>query len=212
GAEREPQGWRDRLRDPSAWEDPEALAELVRTVPVSGQSVPLLLAFGERMAAKGGDAPAFLKRVQQEHPADFWANLILGDALVKTAPVEAGGYYRAALASRPSAAVGYTALGDALYAQQLRDEATAYYRRAGQIDPQEARGHTNLGNILHATGQVDEALACYHRALQVDPDYAWAHFDLANTLRDAGRREEALEHYRRFHTLDPTNSHVANIL
>jgi serine/threonine-protein kinase len=138
--------------------------------------------------------------------------LILGDALVKAAPVEAGGYYRAALASRPGAAVGYTSLGDALYAQQFRDEATAYYRRAVQIEPQYARGHTNLGNILKDAGQIDEAIACYRRALQVDPDYAWAHYDLATTLREMGRRDEALEHYRRFHALDPTNMHVANIL
>jgi serine/threonine-protein kinase len=211
-ADPDPQGWRDRLRDPASWDDPVALAELARTLPLGEQSVPLLLALGERLEAAGGDAPAFLKRVQQEHPADFWANLILGDALLKAAPVEAGGYYRAALASRPQAAVGYTALGDALYAQQFQDEATAYYRRAVQIDPQYARGHTNLGNILHAAGQMDEAMACYRRALEVDPDYAWAHFDLANALRDAGRREEALEHYRRFHTLDPTNTHIANIL
>jgi serine/threonine-protein kinase len=211
-ADPDPQGWRDRIRDSASWENPKALAELARTVPVSGQSVSLLLALGERLGAAGGDAPALLKRVQTEHPADFWANLILGDALVKTAPVEAGGYYRAALAGRPGAAVGYTALGDALQAQQLRDEATAYYRRAVQIDPLYARGHTNLGNILKAADQVDEAIACYRKALEVDPDYAWAHYDLANTLREAGRREEAIKHYRRFHDLDPANTHVANIL
>jgi serine/threonine-protein kinase len=206
------QGWRDRIRNPPSWEDRVALEELARTVPVSEQPVSLLLALGERLGSAGGDAPAFLKRVQSEHPADFWANLILGDALVKTVPVEAAGYYRAALASRPGAAVGYTALGDALYAQQLRDEATAYYRRALQIDPKYARGHTNLGNILKDAGNVGEAIACYRRALEVDPDYAWAHFDLANALRESGRREEALDHFRRFHALDPTNSHVANIL
>jgi serine/threonine-protein kinase len=211
-ADPDPHGWRDRIRDPAVWKDRAALDELATAVPVSKQPVPLLLALGERLGAAGGDAPAFLKRVQSEHPADFWANLILGDALVKAAPVEAGGYYRAALASRPGAAVGYTALGDALYEQQLRDEATAYYRRAVQIDPQYARGHTNLGNILKHAGQMDEAIACYRRALEVDPDYAWAHFDLANLLSEVGRRDEALEHYRRFHALDPTNTHVANIL
>jgi serine/threonine-protein kinase len=211
-ADPDPQGWRDRIRDPASWEDPATLAELARKVPVSGQSVSLLLALGERLGAAGGDAPALLKRVQTEHPADFWANLILGDALVKTAPAEAGGYYRAALAGRPGAAVGYTALGDALQAQQLRDEATAYYRRAVKIDPQYARGHTNLGNILKAADQVEEAIACYRKALEVDPDYAWAHYDLANTLREAGRRDEAIKHYRRFHALDPSNTHVANIL
>jgi serine/threonine-protein kinase len=211
-ADPDPQAWRDRIRDPKSFEDRATLEELGRTAPVSQQPVPLLLALGERLGAAGGDAPAFLKRVQREHPADFMANLVLGDALVKTAPVEAGGYYRAALASRPGAAVGYTALGDALNEQQLREEATAYYRRAVQIDPQYARGHTNLGNILKGAGQVDEAIACYHRALQVDPDYAWAHFDLANTLREAGRKEEAIEHFRQFLALDPTNNHVANIV
>jgi serine/threonine-protein kinase len=211
-ADPDPSGWRDRIRDPASWEDRAALEELARTLPVNAQPVPLLLALGERLGAAGGDAPAFLKRVQSEYPADFCANLILGDALVKAAPVEAGGYYRAALASRPGAAVGYTALGDALNAQQLRDEATAYYRRAVQIDPQYARGHTNLGNILKATDQIEEAIACYRQALDVDPDYAWAHYDLANTLREVCRRDEALEHYRQFHALDPNNTHVTNIL
>jgi serine/threonine-protein kinase len=211
-ADPDPHGWRDRICNPASWENRAALDHLAQTVAVSEQSVPLLLAFGERLEAAGGDAPGFLKRVQREHPDDFWANLILGDALVKTAPVEAGSYYRAALASRPKAAVPYTAMGDALYAQNLRDEATEYYRRAVQIDPHYARGHTNLGNILKDTGHTDEAMACYRKALRVDPDYAWAHFDLANALREAGRGDEALEHFRRFHELDPTNSHVANIL
>jgi serine/threonine-protein kinase len=211
-ADPDEQGWRDRIRDPASWEDPASLAELARTVPVSRLSVSLLLALGERLGAAGGDARAFLKRVQTEHPADFWANLILGDAVLATSPVEAAGYYRAALASRPGAAVAYTSVGDALQGQKLLEEATGYYRRAVQIDPSYARGHTNLGNILNGAGQVDEAMACYRKALEVDPDYAWAHYDLANTLREAGRREEALEHYRRFHALDPSNTHVANIL
>src|SRR5262249_28055878 len=84
------------LRDPASWEDLAVLDELAQTVPVSGQSVSLLLALGERLGVAGGDAPAFLKRVLAEHPADFWVNLILGDALLATAPVEAAGYYRAA--------------------------------------------------------------------------------------------------------------------
>jgi eukaryotic-like serine/threonine-protein kinase len=211
-ADPDPQGWRDRIRDPASWEDPVALAELAQTVPVREQSVSLLLTLGERLGAAGGDAPAFLKRVQQAHPADFWANLILGDALLKAAPGEAGGYYRAALASRPGAAVAYTALGDALYGQNLRDEAIGYYRWAVQIDPRYARGQTNLGNILKHIGQMEEAIACYRRALEADPDYAWAHLDLANTLREAGRAREALEHYRQYHAIGPTIPHVENVL
>jgi serine/threonine-protein kinase len=181
-------------------------------VPVEEQSVPLLLALGERLGAAGGDMPTFLKRVQTEHPADFWVNLVLGDALVAAAPVEAGAYYRAALASRPGTAVVYTALGDALTAQKLPAEAIGYYRRAVRIDPNYARGHTNLGNSLKSAGQRDEAIACYRKALEVDPNYAWAHLDLAKTLREAGRADEALEHYRQYHAIGPTIPNVENIL
>ncbi|HJZ91232.1 MAG TPA: serine/threonine-protein kinase [Gemmataceae bacterium] len=211
-ADPDPQGWRDRIRDPVSWDDPAVLAELAQTVPVSELSVPLLLALAERLGVAGGDAPAFLKRVLAENPTDFWVNLILGDALLAAAPVEAGGYYRAALAARPGAAVAYTALGDALRAQNLRDEAIRYYRRAVQIDPQYARGHTNLGNILNDLGRMDEATACYGRALEVDPNYAWAHFDLANMLRDAGRMDEAIEHYRQYLAVDPTHPYVAHLV
>jgi serine/threonine-protein kinase len=126
--------------------------------------------------------------------------------------VEAGAYYRAALASRPGTAVVYTALGDALTAQKLPAEAIGYYRRAVRIDPNYARGHTNLGNSLKSAGQTDEAIACYRTALEVDPNYAWAHLDLANALRDTGRADEALEHYRQYHAIGPTIPYVANIL
>src|SRR5262249_55903396 len=211
-ADRDPQGWRDRIREPASWEDRAALVELARTVPVSEPSVPLLLALAERLGVAGGDAPAFLKRVLAEHPSNFWVNLILGDALLAAAPVEAGGYYRAALAGRPDAAVAYTALGDALRAQNLRDEAIQYYRRAVQIDPQYARGHTNLGNILNDLGRPDEATACYRKALEIDPTYPWAHYDLATMLRDAGQMDEAIEHYRQYLAVDSTHTYVAHLV
>ena len=70
-------GWRERVLDPAGWEDRAALAELARTAPVASESVPLLLALGERLSAARGDAAPFLRRVQDEHPADFWPNLIL---------------------------------------------------------------------------------------------------------------------------------------
>jgi serine/threonine-protein kinase len=211
-ADPDPNGWGDRIRDPASWEDAPALIELAQVVPAREQSVSLLLALGERLEKAGGDAPAFLKRVQADHPADFWANLVLGDALVGASPAEAGGFYRAALASRPGAAVGYAALGDAYNGQHLREEAIKYYRWSVQIDPQYARGHTNLGNILNSSGLTEEAIACYQRALKADPDYAWAHFDLANTLQGMGRRDEAIGHFSQFLALDPSNTHVANII
>jgi serine/threonine-protein kinase len=211
-ADPDPLGWADRIRDSARWSDLAALSELAETVPVRGQSISLLLMLGGRIRAAGGNPQAFLKRVQTDHPADFWANMGLGDALFRDAPVEAAGYYRAALASRPEAAVAYSALGDSLRIQKRLDEAIRYYRQALAIDPNYARAHTNLGNSLRDAGRMDEAIACYRKALEIDGNYGWAYYDLANALTNAGRWDEAIEYYRRFHAVGPTIPHVENIL
>jgi serine/threonine-protein kinase len=208
----DPFGWGDRIRDPVKWDDPAALSELAEAVPVKGQPVSLLLGLGEGLRAAGGDAAGFLKRVQKDHPADFWTNMVLGDALFSAAPFEAAGYYRAALASRPDAAVAYTALGDSLRIQGRHDEAIGYYRQALDIDPNYARGHTNLGNFLMDMGQSSEAMDCFRTALKIDANYAWAHLGLANALSASGRFDEAVEHYRQFLADGPTIPHVVNIL
>jgi serine/threonine-protein kinase len=211
-ADPDPLGSGDRIRDSTRWDNRTALSELADTVPVKGQSVSLLLTLGKRFRDANVVPTEFLKRVQKEHPADFWANIALGDAVFWAAPVEAAGYYRAALASRPEAAVAYTALGDSLRVQKQYDEARGYYRRALELDPDYARGQTNLGNLLKDSGQLDEAIACYRKALQLDPNYAWAHLDLANALRDAGRLDEALDHYRQVHAVNQTIPYVENFL
>jgi serine/threonine-protein kinase len=211
-ADPDPLGWGDRIRDPATWDDLTALSDLANAVPVKGQSASLLLGLGARLRAAGGDATGFLKRVQNDHPADFWANMVLGDALLSAAPFEAAAYYRAALASRPEAAVAYTALGDSLRTQGRRDEAIGYYRRALKIDPKYARGHTNLGNFVKDEGNLPEAITSFRTALQIDPDYAWAHLGLANALSESGHFDEAIEHYRQFHANGPTFPHIVNIL
>jgi serine/threonine-protein kinase len=111
-ADPDPEGWRDRARDPRAWEDGRALAELADMAPVAGRSVQLLLALGERWRATGADATGFLRRVQREHPADFWANFTLANALKYRNAGEAISYFRVALAIRPRAAIASYNLGE----------------------------------------------------------------------------------------------------
>jgi serine/threonine-protein kinase len=211
-AEPDPLGWADRIRDWRAWDDREALSKLAENVPVEGQSVSLLLTLGERLRDANIVPTEFLTRVQSAYPADFWANIALGDAVLWAAPVEAGGYYRAALASRPNAAVAYTTLGDCLRVQQRYDEARRYYLQALEFDPDYARGQTSLGNLLKDLKELDEAIAHYRKALELDPNYSWAHLDLANALRDADRFDEALEHYRRVHAFNQNIPYVENTL
>ena len=168
----------------------------------------LLLALGERLTAADRDATPLLKRVQKEHPADFWANLILGNALLRFAPQEAEGYYRSALAIRPRAAVGYCAVGDALRHHNDLAEAAEYYQQALQLDAGYARAHSDLGLTLQAQGRLDEAIPCYRQAVQLDPDYAWAHHHLASALRIKGLLDEAYEHCQQAIRLDPNNTEV----
>jgi serine/threonine-protein kinase len=203
-------GWRGRFLDPAAWEHRSALAELARTAPAASEPVSLLLALGERLRDVGGDAAPFLKRVLKDRPADFWANLILGNAILQWAPQEAAGYYRAALASRPWAAVGYCAVGDALRLQEGLDEAIDYYEKALEVDPDYARASSNLGLTLQTQGRVDEAIAYGRKAVRLDPDYAWAHHNLANALRTKGLLDEASNHYQQALRSDPNNSEIQN--
>jgi serine/threonine-protein kinase len=202
--------WRERFLDASAWETRSALAQLARTAPVASEPVSLLLALGEWLRVAGGDAAPFLQRVQREHPEDFWANLIVGNAMLQWAPQEAAGYYRAALASRPGAAVGYCAVGDALRLLSAPEQAFEYYEKALRLEPDYVRAHSNLGDVLQDRGQFDLAIEAYGRALQLDPDYAWAHHNLANALLVKGRLDEANGHYLTAIRLDPRNPQVVD--
>ncbi len=148
--------------------------------------------------------------MQNEHPADFWANLIVGNATLQWAPQEAAGSYRAALASRPRAAVGYCAVGDALRFQHWPDQAIDYYEKALELDPGYVRAYSNIGDARGDQGRLDEAIDYYRKALRLDSDYAWAHFNLANALRANGRLDEAFDHYQQVIRLDPTNMVAQN--
>jgi serine/threonine-protein kinase len=210
GADPDPQGWRDRARDPAVWEDGAALAELARTAPLADLSVSLLVALGERMKATGGDAIAFLRRVQREHPADFWANLTLGDALRYQDAGEAIAYYRVALAIRPGVAVGYYDLAEVLRVQGWHDEAVDYYRKALRIAPRDARAQTGLCNLLRDTGRLDEAIDHFRQAVRTDPENVSAHVNLGSALRDTGRLDEAADHFRRAIALDSKSAAAQN--
>jgi serine/threonine-protein kinase len=209
-ADPDPKGWRDRVRDPSAWGDPAALAELAWTAEVAEQSVPLLLALARRLQATGGDAPGFLRRVQREHPDDFWANLTLGNALKYRGAGEAISYYRVALAIRPGSAVAYYNLGEVLRFQNWLDEAIDYYGRALRLDPEHVWAHLNRGSLLAEMGFADEALDHFRQAARLDPRNVRAHLNLGDALKEQGRLDEALDHYQQAITLDPKDAAPQN--
>ena len=112
----DPTAWRDRARDLDVWKNEAAFDKLVKEAPFATQPVPLLLAVDQQLNATGKNPIPFLKQIQEAHPGDFWANFILGKALLETHNFqESIRYLQAALALRPDAAASHNFLGQALY-------------------------------------------------------------------------------------------------
>jgi serine/threonine-protein kinase len=199
-------GWRKRVRDPSLWMNRARLAAVVAEAPVGGASVSLLVALGERLHVLKGDAVGYLRRVQQAHPGDFWANFSLGLVLQDQDAEEAVGYYRAALALRPEAIAVLNNLGNALKAKGRVDEAIASYKEVLRLDPTFAPAFYNLGTALKAKGQLDEAITSYKQALHLDPTFALAHTNLGVALQAKGRVNEAIAHFQEALLLDPKDA------
>jgi serine/threonine-protein kinase len=193
----DPDPWRDRVRDPAAWDDTVALARLAEGPQAAQQSPQLLGMLGRLLVAVGRDRIGLLRRAQEQHPGDFWLNFYLGWALQKGhQPTEAVGYYRAALAVRPATPAVYNNLGVVLCDQGKLEEAATAYRQAIALDSKLALAHNNLGNALSAQGKLEEAAAEYRRAIALDPKDADAHYNLGNILSKQGKLEEAVAAYR----------------
>ena len=167
----DPDPWRDLVRDPATWDKSEALRDLADRALVAEQSPHLLAVLGARLRARNLDANAFMTRVVSAYPTDFWANIEMGNALYnQSKPLEAVGYYRAALALRPQTLSLRYALGDVYLNLQRWDEAIAEYEQAVRLDPDNAWCHNRLGFALTwKGGRDDEAITHAREAVRIRP-------------------------------------------
>jgi serine/threonine-protein kinase len=134
-ADPDPAGWRDRARDPAVRVDKTTLVAVIRAAPVAEQPVTLLLALETSLDFRSRERAPFLKKVQQAHPGDFWANLALADALrLENQPGEAVRYCQAAVAIRPQTAFGHHMLAVTLSAAGRKEEADEQLGRGPRPD------------------------------------------------------------------------------
>jgi tetratricopeptide (TPR) repeat protein/serine/threonine protein kinase len=198
--------WRQQLRDPAVRKDRATLERLARQEGVldqpPGNLVFLAVMLEERDARSA--AVDLLGRAHRRHPDDFWLNFVLGNTLIATKKWdEVIGFYRGAIAVRPSAAVVYNNLGNALREKQQVDAAIQEYRRAIELDPKYAWPHIGLGNAWHDKKQFDKAIQEYRAAMDLDPKYAMPHYNLGVVLRDQGQLGAAIQEFRTAIDLDP---------
>ncbi len=192
--------WGDRFRDPDLWRDrgrlkrlaAEAQQQLAGQAPETGPPTPLVTLLARKLGQKDGQAEPLLRAAQARHPEDFWLNYALGEALRERKPAEAVGFYRAALATRPTVASVQFEIGMALFRQNQVDEAMAEVRRAIELDPRGAPAHHQMGICLRAMGRLDEAMAEFRRAIELDPKAEWPHSLLGTCWKDMGRLDEAM--------------------
>ena len=203
--------WGDRFRDPALWEDDAALRHLAEeseqrlagAAAESGPPTPLLTLLAKKLGQQDGKADPLLRAAQERRPDDFWLNYALGEALRERKPAEAVGFYRAALATRPTVAAVHLEVGAALGRLGQGDEAIRACRKAVELEPMQDQYHYFLGMCLQDEGRLDEAVAEYRRVIELDPKWSGSHHQLGMCWKAMGRLDEAIAEFRRAIELDP---------
>lgn len=111
-------------------------------------------------------APEDLPRSAEELP--FLRSVAAFETLGDVATARRG--YAAAVQRWPDSLAGWTAFGNAAYAQGDRDQAELAWRRALAISSDYAPALNNLAQLLAETGRRGEALSLARRAVTSDSD------------------------------------------
>jgi eukaryotic-like serine/threonine-protein kinase len=198
-----PAAWRDRLYQLALRRDWQGLDQLMNEVPDDRVSPAMLPIIGSIISEDHPLREHWLRRARAQNPGDFWLNLLLGNALRTANPVEAAGFYRVALAVRPTSSLVYANLGLALINQKQLPEAIAAYRKAIELDSQYSLAYNNLGGAVSYQKRLPEAIAAFRKAIEIDPKRAGAYYNLGCVLLDQRQLPEAVTAYRKAIEIDP---------
>lgn len=211
-----PTDWRNRARTPAVRSERAALVQLIESAPYEEESVSLLLALAATdLPLTPEERLAYLRRAQKAHPSDFFANLMLGGALIgQKRPVEATRYFQAAVAVRPLAGVGHNNLGAAVelsprdHPADCLAEMLWRFRRATELDPGAAAPHLNYGFALSEARRYDEANREFEWALHLDPKSPLAVAQIGINMSYVNRLPEAEAALRKAAGMDPMNREI----
>jgi tetratricopeptide (TPR) repeat protein len=199
---------RDRLRRPELWRDRPALARLVGEPVPKSLSPELAVVLGRRAIAADVPGPVpLLVEVQRLHPQDYWLNVTVGLYFKHEQKWgEAIAYYRAALATRPGAALVHYYLGISLRGQRKLDESIEQFEEALRLDPTFANAHNGMGLVLHAKRKPDEAMEHYKEALRLNPKHVSAQVNLGACLAEKNLIDEAISNYEAALRINPRHA------
>ena len=165
----DPDPWRNHVRDPAVWENEPAVRTVAQGAPIAGQRVDFLITLAERLGQVSSDGVALIKRVQQAHGSDFWADFTAGNLLLADDPKEAVEYLRRAVALRPNSACAMNNLALAK-ATAGSNDAFQTFEDALRTNPKYAPTLNNMGVIWKKSGNYEKAAAYLRNAVACDPD------------------------------------------
>jgi len=162
--------WRRGLRQALAVKDTQKLNDLLtaRAAPAQPPVVLSGLSGALSSGAQEVRAQALFRDARRRHPGDFWINFQLGFFLLQERPQEAVGYFRAAVAIRPSSSTAHSLLGRALRNTGDADEAIAEFRKAIELNPNRA-GAKDLAKVLAPRDGLEEVRVLWEKILKGNP-------------------------------------------
>ncbi len=202
----DPDPWRDRARDVHAWFDREAVLAMVADIGSARQPPGLLMIVAGLLDHHGGDARAFLERVHESQPDDFWITFNLAETVQQDDPAESVGYYRAAIALRPEAVAAHVNLGLALQQAGRLTEGREALRRAIRVAPYSAVALENLAVADLEAEDAESGERNARGALELNPDSPIALGVLGQALLMRGDAAAALPVFERAIAVAPEGS------
>jgi serine/threonine-protein kinase len=201
----EPNPTSRQVRDPGVWANLQALEELSRSMPVEIQTAPFLLLVAQRIQILGGNPIPFLKRVQRAHPMDFEVNYKLAHELLTTynSPAEAIGYFRVAVALRPTLAMVRLNLAKALGDSGRGEDALGEIKAAVRFAAGTGYSHFFAGVLFYKLGRFDDAMPQLRKACELDPGNSLFLSGVSLCLAGKKQHAEAIEVVRKAIALDP---------
>jgi serine/threonine-protein kinase len=162
--------WRHAFREALLEKDAMKLSELAHAPGASSQPPGVVSGLAAAMIGNmyRYEAQEFMRQAQQRHPGDFWINYLLGCFWWEEFPQEAVGYFRAAVAIRPTSEGAYLMLGRALRGAGDREGALAAFRRSAALLPSSVVAQ-ELAWALAPRGRLEEARAAWEQLLDRDP-------------------------------------------
>ena len=188
--------WRNKFRDPQVWDQPQTLWKYAQEMPVKSRTLSLCSLIGVMLKEDPTRAEQWMRKIQANHPNDFWVNFRLGNMLLHRQPKDAIGFYRAALAVRPHSSVVYLNMGIAMRHQRNPAGAIKQFEKAANLTNDDPKIYYNWSLALYNQRKFHKALSVLAKALQRDSDYALAHMQLGVTRKALGDTHGAISAYK----------------